>query len=83
VLNKNPQRGFSIDQVCGESRCARILQRNLDIGGAMADANIYVLYPGTTYAIYPERQSDPAIYRKRGKFSKILSRLYYVEFNSA
>jgi hypothetical protein len=33
--------------------------------------------------VYPERQSDPAIYRKRGKFSKILSRWSYAEFNSA
>ena len=31
----------------------------------------------------PERQSDPAIYRELGRFSKILSRWLYLEFKSA
>jgi hypothetical protein len=39
---------------------------------------LHVLYQSAQ----SERQSDPAIYRKRGKFSKILSRWYYAEFNS-
>jgi hypothetical protein len=48
--------------------------------GAYTDVLYHAL---AAEAAQPERQSDPAIYRKREKFSKILSRWLHLEFNSA
>ena len=50
---------------------------NLDLEPCL-ELYILVLYQ----AAQPECWSDPAIYRKLGKFSKILLRYHYAEFNS-
>ena len=71
-------------QLCTHALAAggtAVLECTLQYLGSTSQGNKFskVLY----YAVYPEDQSDPAIYRKRGKFSKIRSRWSYAEFNSA